>query len=109
MPYKELKCFLPHSDFGDPECCGFLLPVRSGDQAELVCNECGVTMHRMTAADLKRKIAEMEFQFVGTPARAVCPHCGKVNEQPGFPELFAFVCSHCGEGIGVPHDSASLA
>jgi len=31
--------FLPHSDFGDPDCCGFLYGVVRGDQADLTCNE----------------------------------------------------------------------
>src|SRR5262245_12223690 len=32
---------LPHSDFGDPDCCGCLNGIVRGDQADIVCSECG--------------------------------------------------------------------
>src|SRR5712671_2325448 len=41
---------LPHSDFGDPECCGCLNAVVHGDQADVVCNECGAILRSVPAA-----------------------------------------------------------
>jgi hypothetical protein len=38
--------WLPHSDFGDPDCCGLFFPVDRGDQADLTCNECGLFTRR---------------------------------------------------------------
>jgi hypothetical protein len=32
---------IPHSEFGDPNCCGCLNGFIIGDMAEIVCNECG--------------------------------------------------------------------
>src|ERR1035438_5793132 len=40
---------LPHSDFGDPECCGCLNGVIRGDQADIVCNECGTVLRTVPA------------------------------------------------------------
>ena len=38
----------PHSEFGDPECCGFLFGVTDGDQGYIGCNDCDavVRAHR---------------------------------------------------------------
>src|SRR4051794_13429931 len=36
LEYPEY--ILPHSDFGDPECCGLLFPVSRGRAADLTCN-----------------------------------------------------------------------
>jgi hypothetical protein len=35
---------VPHSEYGDPECCGLILAHVRGDEADLVCNECGKVM-----------------------------------------------------------------
>ena len=31
---------IPHSDFGDPNCCGCLFGIVRGDEADIRCNEC---------------------------------------------------------------------
>ena len=31
---------MPHSEAGDPDCCGCIVPDVRGDVADLVCNEC---------------------------------------------------------------------
>jgi hypothetical protein len=36
-----IETTMPHSDFGDPDCSGCLNGVIRGDQADIVCNECG--------------------------------------------------------------------
>jgi DNA-directed RNA polymerase subunit RPC12/RpoP len=30
-----------------------------------------------------------------------CPHCGHVNEFPGWSEMFVFVCDQCGDPVNV--------
>jgi len=50
---------LPHSDFGDPECCGFLVGATAGDQPGIVCNECAAVVRTVPAADLQQTLTEM--------------------------------------------------
>lgn len=52
---------LPHSDFGDPDCCGCLCGIVRGDQADIKCNECDVVVRTVPAADLQKTIDEMEL------------------------------------------------
>jgi hypothetical protein len=65
---------IPHSDFGDPDCCGCLFGVVQGDLAVIVCNECRVVVRTFAPADLQRTLDEMELE--GDVASAVCPYCG---------------------------------
>jgi hypothetical protein len=51
----------------------------------------------------------LTFQRLGTqsaeskPARPTafsrCPHCGELNAFPGFEQILAYVCQHCGMGV----------
>ena len=53
----------------------------------------------------------LTFQRLGTqsandkPARTVtsarCPYCGELNTFPGFEEIFAYVCKHCGQSVAI--------
>ena len=97
---------IPHSDFGDPECCGCLFGVVQGDPAEIVCNECLVVVRRVPASDLRRTLDEMEL--AGDVARALCPHCGATHLAPGFSRLKAFVCDNCGKAVKLPDDPALI-
>jgi hypothetical protein len=93
---------IPHSDFGDADCCGCLFGVSSGDQADIVCNECNVIVRTVPVADLARTLRDMELQ--GDVASAMCPHCGAVHLAPGFSKLIAFVCDECGETVRLSDD-----
>jgi transcription initiation factor TFIIIB Brf1 subunit/transcription initiation factor TFIIB len=88
---------IPHSCFGAKDCCGCLNTVIRGDQAEIVCNECGVVIQTVSAAELDRAITKLELAL--NVATAMCPYCGSVNLFPGFSEIKAFVCRECGEGV----------
>jgi hypothetical protein len=90
---------IPHSDFGNPECCGCLNAVIDGDQANIVCNECCAVVRSVPASELYRTLNEMELslEFV----TVVCPHCQFVNLFPGFTQMAAFVCQHCGQGVSI--------
>jgi hypothetical protein len=58
---KPPQHILPHSDFGDPECCGLLLPFERGDFVDIICNECGANVQTVEAADLRRTLNEMQL------------------------------------------------
>ena len=90
---------LPHSDFGDPECCGLLFPVLRGDQADLTCNECGTVVRVVRAEDLRRTQDEMQLSL--DIASEQCPHCGAVNLFPGFSRMMAYTCRQCGEAVNL--------
>jgi hypothetical protein len=85
---------LPHSEFGDPDCCGCLNAVIVDETAEIVCNECTVILLRLPASQVRRVLTEMELE-IGF-ATAICPHCGAANLFPGFTEMIAFTCRECG-------------
>lgn len=88
---------LPHQMFGDDDCCGCLNGIIRGDVADIECNECGVVVRTVSAADLARTLDEMEASL--DVASAMCPHCGAVNLFPGFSEISAYVCRECGRGV----------
>jgi ribosomal protein S27E len=74
---------LPHSDFGDAKCCGCLNGVIQGDQALIVCNECGTIVKTVPASELQRTFDQMEPAL----ASAICPHCRPVHLNRGFSEM----------------------
>jgi hypothetical protein len=86
---------IPHAEFGDPECCGCLNGIITGDTAEIVCNECNAIVRRVPASELRVVLSEMEL--VLDVASSSCPHCGAVNLFPGFTKMHAFTCRECGE------------
>lgn len=101
-PERVTGPILPHSDFGDPDCCGTLwgLPrPEDPDTADIICNECEAIVRTVPTAELQRTLHEMELTL--ETAMEVCPHCGRVNLFPGFSKMFAFVCHECGESVTV--------
>jgi phage FluMu protein Com len=90
---------VPHSDFGDEECCGCLYPVEHGDQVDLVCNECGALIQTVSITEVEPTLLRMAMSqgfFTAT-----CPHCGALNTFPGFTSIEAYICKECGEGVSV--------
>ena len=92
-----IETTLPHSDFGDPECCGCLNGVIRGDQADIVCNECGTVLRTVPAANVGQTLTELELTL--EVASEGCLHCGSVNLFPGFSRMFAFTCQQCGNAV----------
>ena len=86
-----------HSDLGDVECCGCIVPRYHGSEADLVCNECGLFFKTVAAADVAARLTEL------SPAmeicKATCPHCGGHNVFAGLSSMIAFSCRHCGKGV----------
>lgn len=96
---EEILSTLPHSSFGDPECCGVLYGIRrEGDYlASVVCNECNAILQTVAAGDLRRTLDEMELTL--DVAAAKCPHCGAVNLLSGFSKVLVFTCRECGDVV----------
>ena len=96
-----LATFVPHADFGDPDCPGFLFGIVR-DLGYIECNDCDVVIRTVPAADLQRTLNEMELSQEFCTEK--CPHCGNVNLFPGFSEMLAYICKHCGESVKVSND-----
>jgi hypothetical protein len=92
-----IQTTIPHSAFGDPDCCGCLNGITQGSQAVIVCNECNKIVRFVPAADLERTLDRIELAL--NVASAKCPHCGAVHPAPGFSELLAFGCDQCGRSV----------
>ena len=91
---------LPHSEFGDLECCGTLRRlVRKQEPgvANIICNECAVIISTVPIADLHQTLRKMEFTLDMCSAK--CPHCGKENVFTGFSEMLAYTCRHRGRAV----------
>jgi hypothetical protein len=43
MDGRVIGTVLPHSSFGAPDCSGCLNGITRGEQADIVCNECGLS------------------------------------------------------------------
>ena len=84
-------------DWGDRECCGCLIAVERGDQADLVCNECGAVVGTIPTSKVQFVMTEMSL--ANGVAGEICPHCGAVNLFPGFTSMEAYVCCECGQGV----------
>ena len=70
-----------------------------GDQADIVCNECGVIQ---TVAIGDVEAAMLELAQTDAVCSVQCPHCGALNIFPGMSVITAFICRECGEGVEVP-------
>jgi hypothetical protein len=58
--HKPDCLLVPHSDVGDPDCCGCVVPDIRGDVADLVCNECIlVVKHDISVNDVNRCLLEL--------------------------------------------------
>jgi len=51
--------------------------------------------------EVRECAAARRFLPPGIAARVNCPHCGAPNVVTGMEELFAFVCSECGNPVKV--------
>lgn len=80
---------LAHCDL-DPNCYGCLVEIVENTSSRFICNECGI---EVSLADVQRLLFEMKS------CEAECPHCGRLNEFPGFCEIFAYHCRFCREAV----------
>jgi hypothetical protein len=71
-----------------------------GDQASIVCNECGAIVRTIRAVEVERTMHTLMMDAAGSAmSSARCPHCGSLNSFPGFTAIEVFVCAECGEGV----------
>jgi hypothetical protein len=101
----ELVSTLPHSSFGDPDCCGCLNGILRGDQADIVCNECASVVRTVPSVELRQTLTEMELTL--DMCIEMCPYCRLVNVLPGFSRVLAFTCRECGQVVVIERSSAN--
>jgi hypothetical protein len=89
--------WLPHQNFGDSDCCGFLLGIADGELAYITCNDCDAVIQTLAAANLQRILTEMELTL--DSCAELCPHCGKVNLMVGFSQMLLYTCRECGKVV----------
>jgi hypothetical protein len=94
---------IPHSSFGDPDCCGCLNPIVQGDHADIVCNECESIVRTVPSAELQKTLNEMELSL--DMSTEMCPFCRSVNVLPGFSKVMTFTCRECGKLVRLSDDT----
>jgi Zn finger protein HypA/HybF involved in hydrogenase expression len=65
-----------------------------GDQADIVCNDCGAVVQNVPAGEAQNTLIEMSS---GEVATAKCPHCGSVNVFDGSPQCWRSFVKAAGE------------
>jgi hypothetical protein len=90
---------VPHEFVGGINCCGCLIVVEHGDQAELRCNECDALVATVPAVDVEATLLKMAMQE--GVCSETCTHCGAINVFPGFSMMLAFICRECDETVTV--------
>ena len=53
-PDDELTTIVPHESLG-ADCCGCIVPVMRGDEADLVCNECNALIRTVPTGEVERR------------------------------------------------------
>jgi hypothetical protein len=89
---------VPHEFVGGKDCCGCLVAEFRGDEADLVCNECGAVIKTVPAADVESELSGMLLAQQDFTS-AVCPHCGTSNTFFGCSKILSYICSECGEPV----------
>jgi hypothetical protein len=80
------------------DCCGCLIIRERGEQADIMCNECGAVVRTVPAEKAVSALAEMASSEI---CSAPCPNCGAHNIFLGFSVIEAFVCCECGDDVTV--------
>jgi hypothetical protein len=93
---------VPHEFVGGTDCCGCLIALIRGDEADLVCNECDALIKTVPASNVENELAGMLLSQEAF-STAVCPYCGAINTFFGFSHVLAYVCSECGSSICTWH------
>jgi hypothetical protein len=95
---NEMDTIVPHQLLG-ADCCGCLVPVIRGEEADLVCNECNALIGTVAASEVELTLSQLALSDEICSAK--CPHCTAMNVFPGFSAMTAFTCRECGEGVAV--------
>jgi hypothetical protein len=94
LNHDELP-IVPHND----DCCGCLIVVERGDDADLVCNECLAVIRTVPTDEAPQILLRMAMDE--GMCTETCPHCQALNTFPGFTSIEAYICVECGEGVSV--------
>src|SRR5262245_61714955 len=107
---RENPILVAHADFGDPECCGIVMPTRNREYVrlrdipaqdtqpvDLMCNECVALIASVPANEDEQKLLSVVVS--AGVCSEICPECGEVNVLPGWSAIEAYTCRHCGAGV----------
>jgi uncharacterized protein (DUF983 family) len=87
------------------ETCGAFREARRADDRdvktgspyfEFVCNTCHSILLTFQRLGTQNEESKPKQSIV---ASARCPHCGDLNVFPGFDQILAYICQHCGQGV----------
>jgi hypothetical protein len=93
---SHIETTLPHSDFVDPECCGCLNGVIRGEQADIVCNECGTVLRTVPAANVGQTLTVIRGQVLGANRSQRSPSvCNDILAGPSTAEFLDGASSPC--------------
>jgi hypothetical protein len=98
--YAEMDTIVPHESLG-ADCCGCIVSLERGDDADLVCNECNALIRTVPLTEVDQALAQLASSDEICSAR--CPCCGALNVFQGFSVMHAFACRECGEGVAIEH------
>ena len=107
---REYPILVPHSDYGDPDCCGIIMPFRNGEyidlkrnpgtaDVDLMCNECAAVLRTVPVTEVEAPLLRMSMEQ--GVCSETCPVCGELNVVPGWTAMEAFTCRFCGSGVKV--------
>jgi hypothetical protein len=92
----EPKTIIPHDSLG-ADCCGCLMAVMRGDEADVVCNERGALIRTFPLPNLRKRLRNWRFlrDLLALRSSESIPR-SLVNL------IQAFICRECCEGNGRP-------
>src|SRR5207253_2792071 len=90
---------VPHEHVAQVDCCGCLMVQTRGNQAEILCNECGAIIRTVAERDVLS--AMLELARTDLICSATCTHCGAPHIFYRMSSMIAFTCRECGEGVDV--------
>lgn len=85
---------VPHGRFKGGSCCGCLIIKEVGQDADLVCNECGDVVITVPSSRALEALLLMEKS--SGLRNEVCSGCGELNIFLGFSSMEACICRLCG-------------
>lgn len=91
---------VPHELAGGVDCCGYLIVVEHGVEADLICNECNARIGTMPVGEVESTLLRLAME--GGMCSVKCGQCGALQTVLGFDSTDAFVCRECGKGNLVP-------
>jgi hypothetical protein len=96
----EYPAFLiAHASYGRPDCRGVLWPApRQSGLIDFICSDCAAIVCSVPGADVPEAI-ELILESA-TSVATLCPYCSETGVFSRGAELFAYVCRHCGKGVG---------